>query len=292
MWLNYHHLFYFYTIAKEGGVARAAVKLRLGQPTLSTQLKQFEEHLGTKLFDRKKRHLILTETGHIALRYASEIFDLGNEFIETLKEQKVPNLIHLQIGALDSIPKNLIFELTEAAHKIGHCFVTVIEGSSDFLMRELSTHRVDLVLTNVPAPIGTSSPFQSRLVGEIPVCVYGAKNFLKLKKGFPQSLEGQPFVLPTSHSKLRRDLEHYFETKTVHPQAIAETQDSALQKLMVKSGRALAALPLMKDEDVAKDAALVRLGNLDHVTESIWLSSVDRKIRNPIAAQLLDAFTF
>ncbi len=290
-WLNYHHLFYFYTIAQEGGVARAAEKLRLGQPTLSTQLKQFEENLGTKLFDRNKRHLVLTETGRIALRYASEIFKLGAEFIETVKEQRIPNLIHLRVGSLDSIPKNSIFALTEAAHQEGKCFISVTEGPSDFLMRELNAHRIDLVLTNSSAPVGPGSTFQSRLVGEVPVAVYGAKNFNRLKKNFPKSLEGQPFVVPTAHSKLRRDLEHYFETQNVHPRIITETQDSALQKLMVKAGRALAALPRSIVEDLLVEGHVTRLGVLEHVTESVWLSGIDRKIQNPIAAKLFDKFS-
>ncbi|MGE0616913.1 MAG: LysR family transcriptional regulator, partial [Bacteriovoracia bacterium] len=138
-WLNYHHLFYFRAIANEGGIARAAAKLRLGQPTLSTQLRQLEETLGVALFERRNRKMVLTEAGLAALDYANEIFRLGDELLEVMKDKTVDNKTHLQIGALDSVPKSVILSLAKAAYRIGPCTVSILEGKGDELFRELYT---------------------------------------------------------------------------------------------------------------------------------------------------------
>ena len=148
-WLNYHHLYYFRTIAMQGGIAKAAEKLRLGQPTLSTQLKQLEEMVGKPLFERRNRKMILTEAGKAALDYANEIFRLGDEMIEVLQDRTSGNQTHLQVGALDSVPKNVILSLVMEAYKISStCTVSILEGKGDELFRELYNHKIDLILSN------------------------------------------------------------------------------------------------------------------------------------------------
>jgi len=127
VWINYHHLYYFKTIAEEGSVSKAAEKLRLGQPTLSAQLKQFEENLGVQLFERQHKKLVLSEQGKIAFNYAKNIFKTGNEMYEALHDRLRPAKINLQIGALDSVPKELVTLLAEAAYKIDSCHLNLIE---------------------------------------------------------------------------------------------------------------------------------------------------------------------
>ncbi len=129
-WLNYHHLYYFRVIANEGGIAKAAEKLRLGQPTLSLQLKQLEEMVGKPLFERRNRKMILTEAGRSALDYANEIFRLGDEMLEVLKDRTINNQTHLQIGALDSVPKSVTLALVREAYKTGPCTVSILEGKA------------------------------------------------------------------------------------------------------------------------------------------------------------------
>lgn len=289
-WINYHHLYYFYVIAQEGGVAKAAKKLRLGQPTLSTQLKSFEEALGHNLFERSHRTMTLTESGKIAFDYAQEIFRLGEEMFEVLGDRPSGKKVHVQIGALDGVPKSILRQLFEAARKAGDCYVSILEGPGDFLLRELLAHRIDLVVTNTPAPLAPRSQCKSRLIGESPVVVFGTSAFSKLKKGFPASLSGAPFVLPTEHSKLRFDLEHFFESRKLQLRTVAETQDTSVQKLIVGSGQALGAISANALAGKGTRGDFVILGALPGIKEQLWVSAVSRKIKNPIADALFESF--
>lgn len=285
-WLNYHHLYYFRVIANEGGIAKAAEKLRLGQPTLSLQLRQLEDMVGKPLFDRRNRKMHLTEAGRAALDYANEIFRLGDEMLEVLHDRSLNNQTHLQIGALDSVPKSVTLALVREAYKTGPCTVSILEGKGDELFRELYAHRIDLILSNFPAPAAEASQVFSKSVGKLPVSIYGAEKFLGLKKAFPKSLEGKPLVMPTLHSKLRHDLNHFFKSQNIAIQTVAETQDTSLQTLLASDGLGLAPL-----SEVGEAQGLKRIGRLQGVNEEVWLVSAQRKVENPIAVKLFKAFT-
>lgn len=287
-WLNYHHLYYFRAIANEGGIARAAEKLRIGQPTLSAQLKQLEDMVGKSLFERRNRKLILTEAGRAALDYANEIFRLGEEMIEVLQDKTSEDQPHLQIGALDGVPKSVIRSIVMEAYKVAPCTVSILEGKGDELLRELRTHKIDLIVSNYPSQAMEETQVFSRSVAKLPVYVYGAKKFQNLKKSFPKSLDGKAFVLPTSHSKLRHDLNHYFKLHGLRIQPVAETQDTSLQKILAEHGVGLAPFSEVKG---VSDESLLRLGKLEEVYEEIWLISAQRKLENPIAATLMNTFT-
>lgn len=286
-WLNYHHLNYFRTIATEGGIAKAAEKLRLGQPTLSSQLKQLEEMVGKPLFERRNRKMVLTEAGKSALDYANEIFRLGDEMLEVLQDKNLNNQTHIQIGALDSVPKSVILSLVKESYKISpSCTVSILEGNGDELFRELYAHKIDLIVSNYPPALEQRQVF-SKSVAQLPVSIFGSKKFKSVKKSFPQSLKGKPFVLPTVHSKLRHDLNHYFKLQNIHVIPVAETQDTSLQKLLASEGIGLAPF---SEVGVANEENLIRLGRLKGVYEEVWLSSAQRKIENPVAAKLMNTF--
>jgi LysR family transcriptional activator of nhaA len=287
-WLNYHHLFYFRAIATEGGIARAAEKLRIGQPTLSSQLKQLEAMVGKPLFERRNRKLLLTEAGRATLDYANEIFRLGDEMLEVLKDQTPEGQPHLQIGALDSVPKGVILSIVMAAYKISPCVVSILEGKGDELFRELRAHKIDLIVSNYPSQALEEAQVFSKSIAKLPVSVYGSKKYVDLKRSFPKSLNGKPFVFPTSHSKLRHDLNHYFKLHGIQTVPIAETQDTSLQKLLAEHGVGLA--PFSEVEGV-KEQSLIRLGQLEDVFEEIWLISAHRKLENQIAAKLMKSFS-
>lgn len=289
-WLNYHHLFYFRAIATEGSIARAAEKLRLGQPTLSAQLKQLEEALGTSLFERKHKKLILTEQGRKALDYSNEIFRLGSEMQEVLQDRAAPTRTHLAVGALDGVPKHVILALTKSAYKLGNCVVSILEGRGDELLRELSLHKLDLVLSNYLPSVSELERIKSRKVTTVPVVVCGAPSYSGLKKNFPRSLQQAPFVLPTRHSRLRHDLDHYFRTSGISVDAVAETQDSSFQKLLAVDGLGLIAVPEIAVAEELKEKNLIRLGRLPAVSEEIYLIAAARKIENPIASSLFTGF--
>jgi len=290
-WLNYHHLFYFRAIATEGSIARAAEKLRLGQPTLSAQLKQLEDSLGMPLFERKHKKLILTEQGRKALEYSNEIFRLGAEMQEVLQDRAAPTRTHLAVGALDSVPKTVLLALTKAAYRLENCVVSVLEGRGDELLRELSLHRIDLVLSNYLPSVSDLERIRSRRVAQVPVVVCGAPSFVGLRKNFPQSLQQAPFVLPTRHSRLRHDMDHYLRTSGIAVDAVAEAQDTSFQKLLATNGIGLIPVPEHAVAQELKDKSLIRIGLLPAVTEEIYLIAASRKIENPIASALFENFS-
>jgi len=291
-WLNYHHLFYFWVTATEGSINEASKKLGIGQPTISTLIKTLEESLEQKLFDRKNRSLILTEAGKVVFDYASQIFALGNELMEVVKDGTFSKRVHVQIGVLDSVPKHLVQSLILSAQKAGPCVVSILEGEGDYLFRELQAHRVDLVISNFPPSIGDKKQFFSRFLAKHSVAIYGAKKFQPLKRKFPFSLQGQPFIMPSLHSKFRHDLNHFFKTKNINVDTIIETQDTSIQKLLGTQGVGLVPLPEFAGADLAKEKKLFKLGTLQKVTEDFWLVSSPRKFQNPIARNIMENFNW
>lgn len=289
-WLNYHHLLYFQTIAEEGTVSKAAEKLRLGQSTLSAQLKQFEESLGLTLFERQHKKLVITEQGKMALDYARQIFKLGNEMIEVLNDRHIPLRTHLQVGAIDSIPKKIILELTKEALKTQPCQVSLVEGKPDELLRELSAHKIDIFLTNFLPKTYDLKGVNYRLLVKTPIKIYASSKYKHLKKNFPESLSNQHFILPTYDSKLRADLEHWFRIKDIQMDIIAETQDITLKKMMCTEGLGL--IPAAS-HSVTKNlltGELIEIGSLDNVYEELYILTAARKITNPLAAELMKKF--
>lgn len=289
-WINYHHLYYFKAIAEEGSVSRAAEKLRLGQPTLSAQLKQFEDSLGIALFERSHKRLILTEQGKVALEYAKSIFQLGSEMYEVLQDRLRPQKPSVCIAAIDSIPKQIILQLTKEALKVSPCQITLLEGKPDELLRELSAHRVDILLTNRVPLAGEVKGTFHRLIAHSAVGLFGAPKFKHLRKGFPESLKGAPVVLPTHDSKLRYDLDHWSKVKQIPLDILVETQDISMKKLMAINGLGLIPTANYSVTKQVLEGDLLEIGTLEGVFEDLVLVTVDRKIKNPIATALMKDF--
>ncbi len=289
-WMNYHHLYYFKAIAEEGTVSKAAAKLRLGQPTLSAQLKQFEDSLGVQLFERRHKKLLLTEQGKVALEYSKSIFKMGSEMIEVLHDRLKPHRPTLHIASLDSVPKQIILQLVKAAYKISQCQISLSEGKSDELIRELTSHRVDLVLTNfLPSGTDAKGLFPKQITKKS-VGIYGAPKFKHLRSGFPQSISGLPMILPTYDSKLRFDLDHWAKAKEIEFNVIAETQDISMKKLMAVNELGLIPTATHTVTKQVLEGALTAIGQLQGVHEELFLVSAQRKIENQIAATLMKTF--
>jgi LysR family transcriptional activator of nhaA len=286
-WINYHHLNYFRVIALEGSISKAAIKLKIGQPTLSAQLKQFEDTIGIQLFERRHKKLILTESGSLALEYANEIFKMGGELLEVLHDRFIPNRPHVQFGALDCVPKYIVLSIAKAALKAGRCTVSMLEGSGEELLREMNMHKIDLVISNYVPNTNADMKLYSRSISKSSVYIYGSKKFKGLSKNFPQSLHESSFILPTIHSKLRHDMQHFFLSNKIAVDIVAETQDTALQKLMAIDD--LGIIPLTRDaaESYVLDKKLFEIGKLDNVYEEIFLLSATRKIENPISSLIM-----
>jgi LysR family transcriptional regulator, transcriptional activator of nhaA len=286
-WLNYHHLYYFKVIATEGSIARASKVLRLGQPTLSAQLKLLEDSLGHELFERKNRSLILTESGRVTLEYANEIFKLGRELRETIEERPSKGRVPLQVGVVDTIPKHVSLQLVTQARDMADVIVSVHEGRMQDLVRDLRDHRLDLILLNAPIPATDGAQLRSRKVARMPVVVCGDKKFQPLKRGFPESLNGQPMVLPTSDCQLRYSVEHWLAHNEIKVDVIAEAQDTSLQKLMATHGVGLIAASTPAVDELVSDRELIVLGHLEGVFEEYWIICAERRIQHPVVTKLM-----
>lgn len=289
-WLNYHHLLYFRVIATEGSIARASEVLFVGQPALSTQLKQLEESLGQKLFERKNKSLILTEAGKIALDYANDIFKKGEEFVQVFNDQSLSAKSHYRIGVVASAPKILACNLMEMAQKFGDdCFVSMTEATPEELVQKINNHEIDLMLTNYLGFLGKED-LSIKSVGKSPISIYGAKKYLKYKNNFPKSLSKAPFILPTKHSKLRYDLEHIFHDLKINYDLVAEVQDSSVKKMMGEHGYGLISLPEFSAKALEKEGKLFKIGRLSDLSEEYWILSKKRTILSPITDLMMKNF--
>lgn len=289
-WINYHHLFYFKTIAEEGTVSKAAEKLRLGQPTLSAQLKQFEDTLGVQLFERHHKKLVLTEQGKVALDYSKNIFKLGSEMYEVLHDRLKPLKPYLHLGALDSVPKQIVVQLVRHAFRISPCQISLSEGKSDELIRELTAHRMDLMVTNFLPTGADARGLYPKSITKKNVAFYGAPKFKALRKGFPKSISGEPMILPTYDSRLRQDLDHWAKLNKIELNIIIESQDISVKKLMAVGELGLIPTAVHTVTGQVLRGELIEIGQLQGVYEELFLVTAERKIENQIAAKLKDSF--
>lgn len=290
-WLNYHHLFYFKVIATEGSIAKAAKVLRLGQPTLSAQLRTLEDVIGHKLFDRQRRSLILTDAGRVALDYANEIFRLGNELLDTINQRPVQGRLEFHVGVIDTIPKHVSLQLMEAARNVTECIVTIHEGKGSELLRDIKDHKLDLTLLNFAPPVTEASMLQTRKVARMPVVVCGTRKFSNLHRNFPSSLQNQPFIVPTPDSQLRHSLDHWLSIHDIKVNVVAEAQDTSLQKLMATREMGLIVAATTAVEELIQEKDLIAIGTLNGVFEEYWAVAADKKIPHPITAKLMKSLT-
>lgn len=282
-WLNYHHLLYFWTVAREGSIARACERLHLAQPTISMQLRQLEKSLGTPLFERQGRNLVLTETGRLAYRYADEIFSLGRELRETIRGRPNGRPQRLAVGVADAIPKLVAYHLIEPALRLDEPVQIVCsEGKPDRLLADLALNALDIVLLDTPLAAGSKVRAFSHQLGECGVSLLGTPALVEpLRAGFPHSLQDAPVLLPAESTTLRRALDHWFDTHEIRPQIRGEFEDSALQKVFGQAGIGLFVVPSVIEAEVRRQYGVERLGDLDGVRERFYAISPERRIKHP-----------
>lgn len=286
-WINYHHLIYFKEIARLGSISKASVHLKVGQPALSSQLKKLEEYLQVELFERKNRKLILTEVGKVTLEYAEKISELGQELIHVIDKKAFTKRIHLNVGAVDAIPKHLVSDILDFAHKKTGCFLSIFEGEPDYLIRELLAHKIDIIISDQSFGSSLSKNIFSKQILKSKVSAYATEKFSHLKSTFPKSLNEQPCIMPTDHSKLRMDLEHFFHLNTIFVDQIAETQDSMLQKILSMKGDGVIFLPDFAAKEMVSEKKLVKLGTLTGITIEYYLIYSQKIIGNPAVDLLI-----
>jgi LysR family transcriptional activator of nhaA len=288
--LNYHHLRYFWAAAREGSVTRASAKLRVSQPAVSAQIRSLEQALGEKLFARSGRTLALTEAGRVVFRYAEEIFGLGAELVETLKGRPTGRPLRLLVGIVNVIPKLIAHRLLEPAFRLPErVHVVCLEDRPDRLLAELASHRLDLVLADAPAGASVRVRAYSHLLGECGVSIFGTPRLAKAhRRGFPRSLDGAPFLLPTADSTLRRQLDHWFETLGIRPEVVGQFEDTALLKVLGQSGAGLFAVPSAIEAEVRRQYGVWRLGRIE-IRERFYAITVQRKLRHPAVVAISEA---
>jgi LysR family transcriptional activator of nhaA len=280
-WLNYHHLLYFWTAAREGGVTRAAKKLRLAQPTVSEQIKRLEELLGNPLFERKGRTLALTEFGRTVFGYADEIFSLGRELMDAAKSQGAGRPRRLVVGVADVLPKLIVYRLLEPALRLGIELVCR-EDYIDQLLAGLSIHEVDLVLSDSPVSANVGVRAFNHLLGESSISFFGVKEqAARLKRAFPGSLDGERFLYPEEQTVLRRSLDQYFEDSGVYPVFAAEFADSALAMSFGQAGAGIFAGPTVIEREIKKQYGVAVIGRAKQVRERYYAISAERRLVHP-----------
>jgi LysR family transcriptional activator of nhaA len=283
-WLNYHHLLYFWVVAKEGSIVQAGRKLHLAHPTISGQIHRLEEVLGEKLFTRRGRNLVLTEAGQVAFRYAEEIFSLGQEFVDTLKGRAGSRPIRLVVGISDVLAKSIVHRILEPAFHLQE-EVRVIcreDRSTQAFMGDLAVQAVDVVLADAPAPPDNLIRAFSHPLGECGCMFFAAPAHARaLRRRFPRSLDGAPFLLPGSGSTLRRVLEEWFDALEIRPKVVAELDDAALAKVLGEAGLGVFAAPDVVEKEVLRRYRVELVGHVEDVRQRFYAISVERKIKNP-----------
>ena len=282
-WLNYHHLFYFWVVVRKGSIKDASEELNVSQPSISTQLQALEDSLGQKLFTRRPRKLLPTEAGRLVFRYADEIFSLGREMTHALKGQAPNHPLRLTVGVIDSLPKMVVYELLEAALNSDiPTHLVCEEGKLEQLLASLAIHELDLVLADTPVPSTVRVHAHSHLLGESKVLLFASPDMAKhYRKGYPESLNGAPLLLPKITTGLRRDLDSWFALNNIHPHVVGEFEDSAMQKAFGKAGRGIFPGSAIMETEICRQYQVQVVGEVINVKERFFAHTVDRRLKHP-----------
>ena len=288
--MNFRHLYYFWVVAKEGGMTRAAERLGVAVQTISTQLGLLEQSIGKALFSQQGRRLVLTESGRTALVYADQIFLLGEQMQEALGEADGAK-IRLTVGISDSLPKLTAFRLLEATlHLERPVRLVCYEDQFEALLGDLALHKLDVVLTDRAVRSGTTLRVFSHQLFESETMVVGAQALATTyRAGFPRSLNGAPFLLPTRNNALRGQIDEWFEQHDVRPDIIGEFEDNALLNTFGRRGVGLFFATAALAGDIAEQFGVVLVGPVPQVREQFYAISNERKIRHPAVDAILSA---
>ena len=289
-WLNYHHLQYFWHVAREGSIAAACRKLNLTQPTISGQLRTLENQVGGKLYERQGRRIVLTELGQTVFRYADEIFGIGEELMNVVNGRTTSGAAQVTIGVPDVLPKLIAYRLLRPLLDRSDEFrVVVREGSLKYLLSLLATHELDVVFSDAPAGAFVSVKAFNHPLGESPIALYGLKKLVKkYGKEIPESLNGVPLLMPREGTTLRRSVDQWMTTLDVSVHVVGEFDDTALMKVFAEAGLGFVPAPSVIESDLAEKFRLYPLCPIIGATESFYAISIERRLRHPAIAAITD----
>lgn len=281
--LNYKHLRYFWMVAKTGSIARAAEQLHLTPQSISGQLGEFEETIGVKLLRRAGRNLELTDAGRRILSYADEIFTIGDELLEVLRDHKTVKSLPFRVGIADSVSKSIAYHLVEPALHLDEPVRLICrEGRLAGLLAELAIHRLDLIIADRPMPTNLNVRGYSHLLGESTISAFATPALAaRLVGGFPRKLDQAPFLLPGEDVAIRPKLVQWLEANQLRPQVVGEFDDSALVKAFGQAGAGVFVAPTAIVAHVCAQYGVVELGRIEPVVEQIHAITTERRITHP-----------
>ena len=282
-WLNYHHLQYFWVVAREGSVARASDVLHVTPATISIQLRDLEKTLGVELFRKSGRGLALTEMGTAVQAYAQDIFSTGQELLDMVNGRPVDGPMVLRVGIKDVLPKLVAYQLIEPTLQMSQeVRLVCCEGDITKLIADLAIHRLDVVLSDTPIDPSMKVRAYSHLLGESDVAIVGTKSLAKkFRRNFPRSLDGAPILVPMRNTILRRSLDYWFEHSEIRPKIVGEFDDSAMLKIMGSAGVGVFPVPAIIAKEVEAMYGVEFIGTLPDLSEKFYALSVERKVKHP-----------
>lgn len=283
--MNYHHLRYFHEVCRAGGLKRAAERLRVAPSAVSVQVRALESELGTPLFERTQKKLLLTEAGRIALAHAEVIFRTGQELADTLRHRPARRAV-VRVGAVATLSRNFQVQFLRPVLNHPEAEVVVRTGSLAELLLQMKAHALDLVLANQPAPRDTASPWFSRLLDEQEACLvtHGRR---PQRFRFPRDLDGRRIVLPTAENNLRGQFDALLARSGVRPIVVAEVEDMAMLRLVARECDAFALVPRVVVADELKNKALVEVFRVPGLREAFYAITPTRKYPNTLVQRLL-----
>ena len=293
--MNYKHLHYFWAVAKAGSITLASKRLHLTPQTISGQLSLFESIFGEPLFNRVGKRLELTDKGKMVLSYADEIFSLGKELEETLKQPMADRPMQFRVGISDSVPKIIAYRLIEPALRTRDPLRIICrEGTVTNLLSELAVHRLDLVIADSPMPHSVNVRAYNHLLGECGLSFFATKILAQKiqwldASHFPQCLNNAPMLLPGIDDAIRPALMRWFEDKKVQPNITGEFDDGALMKAFGQAGVGVFVAPTAIAQQVCEQFNVIALGETKDVIKSFYAISVERKMRHPAALAISQA---
>ena len=281
--LNYKHLHYFWVVAQEGSITRAAERLGVAVQTISGQLSLLERQLGKALFNSQGRGLVLSEAGRTALGFADQIFQLGDALVDAIQSSDNESTLRLRAGISDGIPKLLAYRLLSSVTSMPVDVRLICdEGEFETLLADLALHRLDVVLTDRAAPVGGNLKVFSTRLGDFENGLFAIPALVeRYRPGFPQSLDGAPMLLPTRHNAIRGRIDRWLESTGVWPKIVGEFEDSALLNTFGRGGLGIFPAPLVLADQIAAQLNAQTLGPMAGVSEQIYAISNERRIRHP-----------
>jgi LysR family transcriptional activator of nhaA len=290
-WLNYHHLLYFWTVAREGTVAQAARKLFLAQSTISGQVRALEKSLDSKLFEQVGRNLVLTDSGKMVYRYADEIFSLGRDLQAALAGHPDGRMTRLEVGVSDVLPRWIVYlllqpalELTDQIQLICH------DDKTDRLLSRLVLNELDVVLTDIPAGPLVKIRAYNHLLGDCGVSfLASSKLAIKYRRNFPKSLDQAPFLLPLEGTALRRSLDEWFTKVGIRPIVRCEVGDRDLFEVFAEAGTGVFATPTILEQRLRRQFDVQVVGRVEEIREKYYAISTERKLKHPGVIAISDA---